>query len=88
MEPDRECTHAIPRIPRARIDLAGVFATPSAPVTTDLGVRATLPVLEVIVARIGSDGRVVMACVDSEEAARRFLDAPVERLGPAAPKEK
>jgi hypothetical protein len=35
---------------------------------------------EVLVARIGPDGKPVLACVDSEEAARRFLLAPAGRL--------
>lgn len=35
---------------------------------------------EIVVARIGSDGKPVLACVDSDEAARRFLAAPRERL--------
>jgi hypothetical protein len=36
--------------------------------------------VQIIVARIGPDGKLIKACVDSEAAARRFLDAPVETL--------
>jgi hypothetical protein len=35
---------------------------------------------DVILARIDTDGKLVKVCVDSEEAARRFLNAPVEKL--------
>lgn len=45
------------------------------------------PTLELLIARIGKDGKPVLACVDSAEAAQRFLEAPVERLA-TAPKEK
>ena len=40
--------------------------------------------VEVVLARIGSDGKLVKICVDSEEAARRFLEAPVDQLGKGA----
>ena len=35
---------------------------------------------DVILARIDTDGKLVKVCVDNEEAARRFLNAPVEKL--------
>jgi hypothetical protein len=37
--------------------------------------------MEVLVVRLGTDGKPVLACVDSKEAARRFLDKPVEAVG-------
>jgi len=36
--------------------------------------------VDVIVARIDTDGKLVKACVDSEDAARRFLEAPIENV--------
>ena len=36
--------------------------------------------MEVVVARVGPDGKLVLACVDSAEAAKRFLDAPIEQV--------
>jgi hypothetical protein len=36
--------------------------------------------VDVIVARIDTDGKLVKACVDSEEAARRFFEAPIETI--------
>lgn len=36
--------------------------------------------VNVIVARIDADGNLVRACVDNEAAARRFLDAPIEKV--------
>ena len=43
--------------------------------------------MEVLVARIAPDGKAVMACVDSAEAAKKFFEAPIEKTGRAA-KEK
>jgi hypothetical protein len=36
--------------------------------------------VEVVLARIDADGEIVKACVSSEEAARRFLTAPADKL--------
>jgi len=36
--------------------------------------------VNVLVARIDTDGNLVSACVDNEAAARRFLDAPIEKI--------
>ena len=61
-----------------RIDVASLFERkPSEPEGS----------MEVVLARIGKDGKPILACVDSAEAAKRFLEAPVERLA-TAPKEK
>ncbi|PYQ28409.1 MAG: hypothetical protein DMF56_16505 [Acidobacteria bacterium] len=38
---------------------------------------------EVLVARITPDGKAVLACVDSAEAAKKFLEAPIEKVGRA-----
>ena len=44
--------------------------------------------VDVIVARIDSDGKLVKACVDSEESARRFLQAPIGRVAGSRAQEK
>jgi len=38
---------------------------------------------EVLVARITPDGKAVLACVDSAEAAKKFLETPIEKVGRA-----
>jgi hypothetical protein len=48
---------------------------------TEDGVRSTSISSEMVLARIGADGKVVMACVDNPAAAERFFQAPVERVG-------
>jgi len=40
--------------------------------------------MDVLVARIGPDGKVIIACVDSEAAAKRFLEAPIEKVAKKA----
>ena len=35
---------------------------------------------ELLVARIGTDGEPLIGCVHNEQSARRFLDAPIERV--------
>lgn len=64
-----------------RLDLAAFFARVEQQITeTENGVSAPMGPTEVVVVRIGTDGKPVLACVDTEEAARRFFDAPVEKL--------
>lgn len=57
-------------------------------IETENGVSATVTHLDVVVARIGADGKPVMACVDSKEAARRFSHAPVDKLQTKKAKEQ
>jgi hypothetical protein len=57
-------------------------------VETADGVSATVTQHDVLIARMGADGKPVMACVDSPEAARRFLHATVEKLTPKQAKEQ
>ena len=49
---------------------------------TPAGVTEELPIMEVLMVRV-KYGKPVMACVDSKEAARRFLAAPAEKIGAA-----
>ena len=38
------------------------------------------PRIEIVVMRIDADGKAIYACVDSKEAAKRFLEAPLEQV--------
>lgn len=71
---------AAPRTPA--ITLAQLFAASAADETIDVleGVASGSPAMEVVMARIDTDGTIVMSCVDTEQAAKHFLEAPVEKL--------
>jgi hypothetical protein len=77
-------------LPSPTITLKALFAAPAAPEVIDVadGVAFGMEAIEVMVARIDTDGRVVTACVDSEKAARAFLDAPVEKVATRQAKEQ
>lgn len=64
------------------VTLAQLFANAAKEETIDVveGVASGNAPMEVVMARIDTDGKVVMSCVDTEEAAKRFLAAPVEKL--------
>ena len=76
---DEACTRetlkplAVPA--QTRIDVEALFRA------------APLDGMEVLIARVGPDGKLVLACVDSAEAAKKFLEAPIEKTRRAA-KEK
>ena len=60
---------------RAMFDLApGVVATEGG------GTTVSGYAVDVIVARIGEDGKIVKACVDTHEAAAKFFTAPIEKV--------
>src|SRR5215212_10260022 len=60
---------------RAMFDLApGVVATEGG------GTTVTGFAVDVVIARIGQDGKIVKACVDTNEAAQKFLTAPIEKI--------
>jgi len=66
-----------------RIELAELFARiadAGAPVDTGDGVSLQMSSSEVLVARLNTDGKPFMVCVDNEESARRFLDASLEHV--------
>jgi hypothetical protein len=74
---DRVCVRAGSPL---RFDLAAMFDHAiEEPVETGAGVSTTGP-LELLVVRLGEDGKPVAVCVDNEAAAQKFLDAPVERI--------
>lgn len=51
------------------------------------GITAGPMQVDVIVARIDADGKIVKACVDNEAAARRFLDSPLGKIDDRRAKE-
>ena len=63
----------------SRIDVAPLFMRQ---VVQPDGTVVAAPIggMEVIVARIGRDGKPVLACVESAEAAKRFLEAPIDQV--------
>jgi hypothetical protein len=67
------------------VTLEALFASAeAASVETEDGVSAMVGPIEVVVARIGPDGKPVMACVDDIKAARRFFNVPAETTAPKA----
>jgi hypothetical protein len=87
---DRACTReALPQARVApRIDvLAAVFDARQVADPTS-GKVTTIETTEVVIARIGADGKLVLACVDTKDAARRFLEIPAGRLASHGPKEQ
>ena len=71
-----------PRVPRAEaraaFDLRSLFALAPGVISDDEnGIMVRAFSVEVVVAQIAPDGTLIKACVNSEEAARRFLDKPV-----------
>lgn len=68
------------------VTLEAIFAASAeaASVETEDGVSAMVGPIEVVVARIGPDGKPVMACVDDIKAARRFFNVPAETTAPKA----
>lgn len=52
------------------------------------GIASGMGALEVVVARVDTDGRIVLACVDNEKAAERFLTRPIDKLATKEEKEQ
>jgi hypothetical protein len=68
--------------------IAALFAADAQePTETEDGVSAPGH-LEVLVARLGVDGKPIMACVDNEAAAHRFAKAAIEKLPSKKAKEE
>ncbi|HUP61035.1 MAG TPA: hypothetical protein VNA69_11505 [Thermoanaerobaculia bacterium] len=80
-----------PRVLRfAQDDVEAGFSPPSKadrlkPVAT---FSSQAPSIEIIVVRIGADGKPMYACVDSAAAAKRFLEAPLEKINVREAREK
>ena len=68
-------------LPQTETSLRALFdRAPGVIVENENGLTAGPSAVGVIVARIDTDGNLVKACVDTEAAARRFLEAPIERV--------
>ena len=81
---DEICTpDAVPSVSDPHRALSQIFAQADTsgagdPYFADMGPR------EVVLARIGADGKLELSCVNDEKAARAFLDARVPRVQSAA----
>jgi NAD(P)H-dependent flavin oxidoreductase YrpB (nitropropane dioxygenase family) len=79
---DRACTtdgtaHLVP----AHDELTALFARPALQAdATENDAALPMGPPEVLMARFDADGKLVVVCVDNEEAARRFLEAPAESI--------
>lgn len=60
-------------------DPTALFARSGESRQTEDGVALDTPAGELLVAKLGPDGKPVLACVDSEAAARKFLDTPAKK---------
>lgn len=78
---DRVCiveNDALPRVAGLRPVLAAIFAAQAD--EEDPNSLSAPGSFELLVVRLDADGKPVTACVDSEAAARRFLEAPVAKI--------
>ena len=79
-DPARSREAALP-VQERPLELKALFEhAPGVITETGNGIMSGPTQADVIVARIGSDGKLVKACVNTEEAARRFLEAPIEKV--------
>lgn len=80
-DPARSREAALPLEEHAPIDLRALFdRAPGVVESVGGGVTVSAFAFDVIVARIEASGELTKACVHSEEEARRFLTAPVEKI--------
>lgn len=87
-EPAREKGDALPLAER-RLDLRALFDRGPGVVREDAnGITVTGSDVSVVLVRIDADGKLVTACVDTEEAARRFLEAPAGQIDARQQKER
>jgi hypothetical protein len=78
---DRDCTRAATAtrtVAPPQIEFDAVFARVLAEIGESADeTTASMSSMEVVIARVGNDGKPVMACVDNNEAAQRFFRAPI-----------
>lgn len=80
-DPARSRAAALPLEPAAPLDLRTLFDLAPGVVATDgNGETVSAFAVKVLVARVGTDGELVKACVQTEEAARKFLNAPIQNV--------
>lgn len=77
------------QLPEPVVTLAAMFAAAKSPETIHVleGQASGMGALEVVVARVNTDGKLVLACVDSKEAADRFFQAPIDKVATREAKE-
>jgi hypothetical protein len=79
---------ALPQ-PEHKLELHALFTHAPGVVQDANGMIVSGPThADVILARIDTDGKLVKVCVDNEAAARRFLDAPIEKIDGRKAKEQ
>ena len=79
---------ALPQAERP-LSLRALFAhAPGVIIENENGIMTGPSQVDVILARIDADGKLVKVCVDNEEAARRFLEAPIAKIEGRRAKEK
>lgn len=79
---------AQPLAPEQKFDLRALFDRAPGVISDDAnGTTVGAFAVEVLVARRGPDGKLIKACVHSEEAARLFLSAPIDKVAAKKAKE-
>ncbi|MGZ5431571.1 MAG: hypothetical protein ACXW5U_13475 [Thermoanaerobaculia bacterium] len=80
-DPARSREDALVLVERQHLELHEMFDRAPGVISDDEnGITVSGFAVNVVVARIDSDGKVVTSCVDTEEAARRFLTAPADEI--------
>ena len=87
-ELERACTRGVLPETVQQLDLGALFSRVGESVETANGVSAPMGPLEVVLVRIGDDGKPVLDCVDNEHAARRFFAKPLMQLAPSVAEER
>ena len=87
--PREEAPRVEMQLPAPVRTLASLFAAAEEEETIDVidGESSGTVPMEVVVARIDADGKLVLSCVDNEAAAKRFLKADLEKLATKEAKE-
>lgn len=91
---DDSCTREMPRAAQTTVtttqQLEAIFAKAEAAesMETNTGVTIEMPSMEVVIARRDANGKIVLGCVDSATAAKRFLAAQIETIPTKAPAEQ
>lgn len=89
-QPEAASSQDAVAVPSRVVTLKALFAAEAEEEVIEVtdGVAVGMGAREVVVARIDTDGRVAMSCVDSEKAARAFIDSPIEKVATKQAKEQ
>lgn len=77
---ERLTADKIPAVSALQLAINQLFMRPEIPGSQTPGSAPEVPAMQMLVVRL-KDGKPVIACVDSKEAAQRFLKAPVNKIG-------